>query len=153
MSSRLIAFDHAVHAANVWVDDIADAYHTDDRGFAYRVLRTWLHRLRDRLTVPATASFAAPLPDLLRGIYYQGWDPDKVPELYGVEDYVERFAWDTGIPRQDVRTAAMTVTAVAIHHLTPAPVDQALAQLPPDFRALLRPRIQHRPSDVWPNDV
>lgn len=137
---RVIAFDHAVRVATEWVDDIADAYRTDDLAFAYRLLRAWLHRLSERLSADATVHFAAQLPELLRGIHFEGWNPNRVPERYGVEEYIERFARDAGIAVRDVSTAAATVTAVAGRHLAPGQVDKALAQLPTDLRALLRAR-------------
>jgi uncharacterized protein (DUF2267 family) len=48
--SRFDAFDHMMHTAHAWLADVAAAFGTEDRRFAYRVLRAWLHTLRDRLT-------------------------------------------------------------------------------------------------------
>jgi len=40
VSDRCVqAFDHALHVAHTWVADVAKAFGTDDRRFAYRVLR------------------------------------------------------------------------------------------------------------------
>lgn len=47
---------------------------------AYRLLRTILHALRDRLTAHEPAQFGAQLPMLIRGLYYVGWHMrDKAP--------------------------------------------------------------------------
>ena len=80
--TKVSALDHAMQTAHTWVHDVAREFDTEDREFAYRVLRAWLHTLRDRLTVEASAHFAAQLPDLIRGIFYAGWNPSAVPEKW-----------------------------------------------------------------------
>ena len=95
--TKVSALDHAMQTAHTWIDDVAREFDTDDREFAYRVLRAWLHTLRDRLTVEASAHFAAQLPDLIRGIFYAGWNPSAVPELYDAEAYAARFAREASI--------------------------------------------------------
>lgn len=139
-TTRVGVFDHATQTANTWVHDLAREFGTDDRQFAYRVLRAWLHTLRDRLTVEATAHFAAQLPELLRGIYYEGWNPSKVPERYDAEAYVLRFAREANIANRDVPKAAAVGTTVLSRHLAGGQVDKALDQLPADMRSLLQGR-------------
>ena len=53
--TKVTAPDHAMDAARTWINDVAKEFDTEDREFAYRVLRAWLHTLRDRLTVEASA--------------------------------------------------------------------------------------------------
>lgn len=138
-NTKVSALDHAMHAAHSWVNAVAREFGTDDREFAYGVLRAWLHTLRDRLTVEAAAHFAAQLPDLIRGVYYAGWDPGVVPVKYNAETYTERFSRDANISLQDVGTAAANVTAAVLNFLPAAQIDKALDQLPSDIRTLLQP--------------
>jgi uncharacterized protein (DUF2267 family) len=137
--TKVSALDHAMHIAHTWVNDVAKEFDTDDREFAYGVLRAWLHTLRDRLTVEAAAHFAAQLPDLIRGIFYAGWDPGAVPEKYNAEAYAVRFAGEANISLHDVGKAAAATTAALLHHLPPAQMAKALDQLPSEIRVLLQP--------------
>ena len=130
-------FDHAVHTANKWVADVAAAFGSGDRRFAYRVLRAWLHTLRDRLTVESAAKFSAQLPELLRGVYYEGWEPHKVPIKYGPDEYIRRFAYEARIPVDEVRHAAATVAGALATHLSPGQLEEALAQLPEPVRTVI----------------
>ncbi|MDI3315324.1 MAG: DUF2267 domain-containing protein [Mycobacterium sp.] len=138
-NTKVSALDHAMHVAHTWIHDVAKEFDTEDREFAYRVLRAWLHTLRDRLTVEASAHFAAQLPDLIRGIFYAGWNPHIVPEKYGAQDYTARFAREANISLDDVSKAAAATTAAALRHLPPTQLDKALNQLPADIRDLLQP--------------
>ena len=45
--TKVSALDHATHIAHTWVNDVAKEFDTDDREFAYGVLRAWLHTLRE----------------------------------------------------------------------------------------------------------
>lgn len=138
-NTKVSALDHAMHVAHNWVNAVAKEFDTDDREFAYGVLRAWLHTLRDRLTVEAAAHFAAQLPDLIRGVYYAGWDPSAVPVKYNAEAYTARFSRDANISVHDVGKAAANVTAAALHFLPAAQVNKALDQLPGDIRTLMQP--------------
>ena len=65
------SLDRSIGKANAWLADIEAGFGTSDRRLAYRVLRAWLHSLRDRLSVEV----AAQLPELLRGVFCDGWNP------------------------------------------------------------------------------
>lgn len=130
-------FNHAIHTANIWLADASAAFGTRDRHYTHRALRAWLHTLRDRLTVEAAAKFAAQLPELLRGIFFDGWEPNKVPVKYGVDEYTRRFAAEAGIPPVQVPIAAATITQTVGDHMSPGQLDQALAELPVDLRTTI----------------
>jgi uncharacterized protein (DUF2267 family) len=133
------SLDHSIDKVNAWLAEIADEFGTDDRHFAYRVTRAWLHALRDRLPVPIAAHFAAQLPDLLRGVFYEGWNPSKVPVRYGRDGYVTRFARESGIREQDVPRAASLMTRMVRRHVSGGLLDEALEVLPAELRRLVEP--------------
>ncbi|OBG92799.1 hypothetical protein A5697_00215 [Mycobacterium sp. E3251] len=137
--TKVAALDHAIDAAHTWVNDVAKEFDTEDREFAYRVLRAWLHTLRDRLTVEASAHFAAQLPDLIRGVFYQAWNPTAVPDKYDAKAYAVRFSREANIALEDVGKAASATTAAVLHHLPVAQIDKALGQLPMEIRKMLQP--------------
>ncbi|ANZ13819.1 hypothetical protein SNOUR_02495 [Streptomyces noursei ATCC 11455] len=130
-------FEHAIHSANIWLKAVSEALETDNRHLAHRVLRTWLHMCRDRLTVDVAAHFAAQLPELLRGVYYDGWDPSVVPVKYDRQGYIDRFVREARVPAEDVPRIAAAVTGVVRKHVSPGHLEAVLEQLPHDVRALL----------------
>lgn len=137
--TRIHGLDRSIEGTNRWIDDVAAAFGTEDRGFAYRALRAWMHTLRDRLTVEAAAHLAAQLPELLRGVFYDGWSPSRVPHKDDRRQFIARFAREAGIGRDDVPKTAAIVTEVVTSKVSPGGVAQALRQLPEELRTLLRP--------------
>jgi uncharacterized protein (DUF2267 family) len=138
-STGVDSLDSGVEKANAWLADIDAGFGTSDRQLAYRVLRAWLHCLRDRLTVEVAAHFAAQLPELLRGVFFDRWNPSRVPQKYDRAEYITRFAREARVRDSDVVKAARIVTAVARQHMSAGLVAQALGLLPAELRELLEP--------------
>jgi uncharacterized protein (DUF2267 family) len=133
-STRSGVFGHAVHTAETWVADTATALGTDDHYYAYRALRAWLHTLRDRLTAESAAKFGAQLPELLRGAYYEGWQPNRVPDKYGPDEYARRFAAEAKMSTVDVPEVAAAIARTLARHMSPGQLAEAAAQLPTALR-------------------
>lgn len=86
--------EESAQKTHIWLNELADELgrHGDER-YALRVLRGFLHTLRDRLPVPETAHLAAQLPELVRGIYYEGWRPTDSPQRYhDMDTFLDRMA-------------------------------------------------------------
>jgi uncharacterized protein (DUF2267 family) len=79
MTTGLDVFDKTVQESNLWLKDIMERLSTDDRHRAYSTLRAVLHSLRDRIGPESAAHLGAQLPMLLRGVFYEGWDPTGKP--------------------------------------------------------------------------
>jgi uncharacterized protein (DUF2267 family) len=134
------SLDRSIEKTNAWLADVASSFGTDDRRLAYRVTRSWLHILRDRLPVPVAAHVAAQLPELLRGVFYEGWNPSKVPIKFGREEYVARFARDAQIHHSEVPVAGRNVTSAMRKHISPGAINEAFGVLPGDIKDLITPQ-------------
>jgi uncharacterized protein (DUF2267 family) len=88
------AFDTTIEKANHILNDIEHAYGwpKERRNQSYAALRTVLHALRDRLPVAESAQLAGQLPMLVRGIYYEGWDPSDVPMKMDKQEFLARIS-------------------------------------------------------------
>ena len=69
--------ERTVQKTYEWLGALCDKLGIDNRAEAYRSLRAFLHLLRNRVTVDEAANFAAQLPLLLRGVFYEEWVPAK----------------------------------------------------------------------------
>ncbi|MFO7478384.1 MAG: DUF2267 domain-containing protein [Methyloceanibacter sp.] len=79
MSTGLDTFDKTLQESNLWLKDVMERLDTNDRHHAYSTLRATLHALRDRIGPESAAHLGAQLPMLLRGLFYEGWDPTGKP--------------------------------------------------------------------------
>jgi uncharacterized protein (DUF2267 family) len=134
-ATGLEAFDTTIHKTNSWLNDLMQVMDWSDRHRAYLALRTTLHALRDRLTVEEVAQFGAQLPMLIRGFYYEGWNPTSKPQRERhKEQFLDRieqqFRDDASIDPEEIARVVFSVIAnrVAIgeiehvKHILPAEV-------------------------------
>jgi uncharacterized protein (DUF2267 family) len=118
-ATGLSVFDTTLQKTNHWLKELMRLLDWNDRQKAYRALRATLHALRDRLTIEETAQLAAQLPMLVRGFYYEGWDPSgkPVPDRREAE-FLERidsaFEDDDDVDSELVARAVFTLLATQI---------------------------------------
>ncbi len=86
----LDVFDSTLQKSNLWLRELMDDLHWEDRHRAYLALRSTLHILRDRLTPEEAVQLGAQLPMLIRGVYYDGWKITERP--YKIRDKGEFLA-------------------------------------------------------------
>lgn len=131
--------DHTVQQTNAWLEEVASRLESNDHREAYRVLRAYLHALRDRLTVDEAAELAAQLPLLIRGIYYEGWDPSKTPIKYHrLEEFLGRVKDEAELPGETSASYAVSVAAEVLReHVSAGEIDDIRAQLPEELQPIL----------------
>lgn len=133
--------DRSVHTTNAWLKQIAERMGEDDRADAYRALRAVLHALRDRLTVDEAAQFAAQLPELIRGIFYDGWNPSATPRHYATaSEFLRRVVTEARLHgTTEASTAVEATMAVIRDHVSAGEMEDVMAVLPRGIRDLLAP--------------
>ena len=97
-----------------------------------------LHKLRDRLTVNLAAHLGAQLPLLIRGVYYDQYEPGHMPsELRGREDFVAEVAeWLSDTRPVDPDEACRSVFRVLSRHISEGQVEKVRDALPKSLRNL-----------------
>jgi len=137
-ASGLASIDHAPQVAAEWINDLADALGWSERGRAWLLLRETLHALRDFLTVDEAVDLAAQLPVLLRGVYFEGWDPSAAPTRpRGKADFVARVAANfSREPLEDAEGAVAAVFDLLRRRLSEGEIEQVVHSLRKPLREL-----------------
>ncbi|PTA47457.1 DUF2267 domain-containing protein [Micromonospora sp. RP3T] len=141
MAEQLMsAFESSLDKTNVILKEIESAYGwpPERRNQSYAALRTVLHLLRDRLPVPESAEFAQQLPVLLRGIYFDGWQPEHVPIKLNRDDFLyevrQGFPYDvSGGPQRVVQVVLDTLR----RHVTQGEWQDVKSAMPRDLAQLI----------------
>ena len=104
---------------------------------AYHALRVVLHALRDRLTVEEAVQLGAQLPMLVRGFYYEGWNPAGKPAKAHRAEFLDTIR--SGFRPQedaDAERIARAVFKVVAAHISEGEIRDVKQILPKDLRAL-----------------
>jgi uncharacterized protein (DUF2267 family) len=133
--------ERTVHKTNEWLRDLTEELGSDERDDAWRILHGFLPVLRDRLTLEEGAQLAAELTPLVRGVFYEGFDPGHQPEkIRDADTFIARIRERTEIADPEAAAlAAAAVTTVMARHVAQGELDDVLAQLPKPLREVLRP--------------
>ena len=108
------------------------------RNQSYGALRAVLHGLRDRLTVEETAHLAAQLPMLIRGVYYTGWDPSRVPVKMHRDEFLARVRQEFPYEVQGgIEPLVDTVLESLRLHITDGEWREVKSMLPKDLATVL----------------
>ncbi len=132
-------FNKALQKAGAWIREIAEELDTEDEQLAYQALRAVLHALRDRLNADEAVQLAAQLPVLVRGIYFEGWDPSKTPvKARHREEFLDLVRRHAGkYDRLDPEKAVPAMFAVLKRHVSEGEIRDVTEALPGDIRELL----------------
>ncbi|GAA0280850.1 DUF2267 domain-containing protein [Alteraurantiacibacter aestuarii] len=139
-TTGLSLFDRTLQSTNIWLDEISSEI-GPDRAVAWKVLSTVLQALRDQLPVELAAHLGAQLPLLVRGVYYDRFDPTVLPASNRSD---EEFMADIQDNLSDIRPvgaqdAIAAVFGVLSRHVSQGQIDKV--------RRSLRKNIR----DMWPD--
>lgn len=137
-ANGLEVFDKTLQTTNIWLDQIMERL-GPDRQVAWKALSTVLHKLRDRLPVEEAAHLGAQLPLLVRGVYYDQYQPARQPVRCNREEFVAEVAeWLADTRPVDPEEAIRAVFDVLSRNIDTGQVEKVKAILPDGIRELWR---------------
>lgn len=136
-ATGLETFDKSLQTTNIWLDDLCGAL-GGSRQTAWAVLGAVLRVIRDRVPADLAAHLGAQLPLLVRGAYYDQYQPEKQPETYRSSDeFLDRIKKSLNqSDAPDPGEAARAVFRILPIHITADQAEKLRAALPEEVREL-----------------
>lgn len=133
--SGLEVFDRTMETTHIWLNEICMDL-GPDKQVAWKVLSTVLRKLRDRLTVNLAAHLGAQLPLLVRGVYYDQYEPSHMPsEFRSRDDFIGEVAESLYDMRPvDPEEAIRSVLRVLSRHISDGQISKVRDALPKSMR-------------------
>ncbi|TIY03674.1 MAG: DUF2267 domain-containing protein, partial [Mesorhizobium sp.] len=100
------------------------------------VLGAVLHALRDRMQPDLAAHLGSQLPILVRGAYYDQYQPSKTPEkLRSLDEFLAKIKAELEFTRPvDSNDAFRVVSKVLVHHVDEGQMTKVWESLPAEIR-------------------
>ena len=121
-----------------WVSQVNDEIHWDDSRKSFMALRAVLHVLRDRLLTAEAAHLAAQMPIMIRGIFYEGWQPGRAQmKLRTRQEFIDQVAMEfKSDPQIDAERLTEAVCTVLDRKITTGEWQDVCNNLPEEIREL-----------------
>ena len=142
-ATGLSVFDKTLQSTNVWLDELM-AEIGPDRQLAWHTLGVVLRTLRDRLPTDLAAHLGSQLPILVRGAYYDQWQPERSPHrTRTIEEFLHEVV-DGLSDTQPVNAAEAAKAAIHVlcRHVDPGQLAKVRGALPKEIQ-----------QGVWPEGL
>jgi uncharacterized protein (DUF2267 family) len=138
---RIPVFETTVHKSKEWIAEMQDQLEWMSATQLYHLLRAVLQTLRDQLNINEAAQFAAQLPILLKGTFYEAWNPSELPpKPLNKDDFL--FTLQTKLdlsydPEFDIEHGLRVAMSVITKHVSAGEIEDVLAGLKPSVKEML----------------
>lgn len=138
-STGFAEFDTTIQKTNEILKEIEDRLGwTERRNQSYSALRAVLHTLRDLLLPSEAVQLGEQLPTLLRGVYYEGWEPSETPRKANRSDFLSeirrKFPFST---EENIEYVVGIVLTALKKHISLGEAEDIKSELPKDIRQMV----------------
>jgi uncharacterized protein (DUF2267 family) len=137
-------FERVNQQAMNWVKEMMTELHTDNPQLALHALRAGLQALRDRLSVAEAAQLSAQLPLLVRGMFFEGWDPNGKPLRIRHRAEFLALVRQKFAPREDAAADDIIVALFRVmgRHVAQGEITDLMLTLPEEIVDVVSPRAE-----------
>lgn len=150
VSKRVSVFARTAHKSQEWIREMQKELKWVSGDNAYHLLRAVLQSLRDQMSIHEAAHFAAQLPILLRGTFYEGWNP-QISELCG--DTKDEFLKSVktkmgplGTPKFELESGVLVALNVIKKHISAGEMKDLTGMVEPSLRSFIEKNIHQETS-------
>lgn len=138
MEHKIKAIQSSLNHTNVWIQDLMQSYDYSDENQAFVLLRATLKTLRDRISPGEAFHLGAQLPAVIRGYYFEGWDPDHHPRRDKTPaEFLATVRRNLGGHDQiDLEMAVPEALKIIFEHIDQGEAEQVKNNLPPEIHEL-----------------
>ena len=135
MSTGLDIFDTTLDKTNHLLKEIETEMGWEGRrNQSYSALRSVLHALRDRLPLEESIHFSAQLPLLLKGVYFDGWNPEALPIKMNKDEFLmyvgNQFKFEV---EGGIENMVQKVSMIMFETIDPGEANKIISALPSDI--------------------
>lgn len=142
----LDVFDSTIQRTNSWLKDLMLELNSSDHRKTYLIFRSVLHALRDHLAEDEAVYIGEQLPMLIRGMYFEHWDPHGKPlPLRNRNDFfaaLSTYMARDGDSTSNAETAARAVFRLLDRKATDGEMQDVQQVIPPALLDLWPPRLR-----------
>ena len=139
-ATGLDVFDKTLQTTHIWLDELMKVV-GPDRQVAWHVMGVVIRVLRDRIPLGLASHLGSQLPLLVRGLYYDQWEPEKPPlKIRDTEEFLLTISEGFGNIRPvDAKEATRAVFNVLSSQIDPGQARKVQEALPEEIRRQLWP--------------
>lgn len=134
--------ENNIHQTMDWIYAIEEAcqWDEDNQKKAFAALRAVLHELRDLLPIEYAAQLSANLPLVIRGIFFENWEPPPFPlQDIKKEDFLAAVAKALyPYPAREVEEITKAVLSVLGEKLPAGDLEKILNNIPGEIKELYK---------------
>lgn len=143
VNTGITHFDSSIQKTVEWLKDVQNELGWKDEERVYIATKAVLQTLRDRLTRNEVADLGAQLPMLMRGFYYEGYNPAQVPEKYDErKKFFEKVQSRSQNKPLDSEEVSKAVIKMLNKNVSAGQIEDIRRLLPEDLKSLWRAAVK-----------
>jgi uncharacterized protein (DUF2267 family) len=137
MSAGIKPLDRSIQLTMEWLNEIQEEFKWPDKDRVYDATKAVLLATRDRITVEEAHQFAAQIPMVMKGMFFDRYDPTDKPMLIRNKDkFLEHVRMHFGDRSLDSENAVLIVVKVLRKKISQGQYEDVVGSMPKEIQKL-----------------
>lgn len=145
VTKNVTVFNRTAHKSQAWIKEMQKDLKWMSGDSIYHLLKAVLQSLRDQMSVHEAAHFAAQLPLLLRGTFFEGWNP-HLAQLTGYtkDEFLEAVKSKLspiGAPNFELESGVLIALNVIKKHISAGEMEDLIGVVNPTLKTFIEKKL------------